>query len=153
MAVHKWSEPQIGDCEISACCEASKHRGMESKRAWGISLQAFCKRLHQASRLVAGGKWQTNSRPTISQICSSGDQSVKLAGQGSSDTDILRRRLAQTSPHVGLGGLVVTCSPRDPRFAFKSGWGRWIFQCKNPEHKSSGKDFKLGVPSLRFQAR
>ena len=24
---------------------------------------------------------------------------------------------------------------------------------KNPEHKSSGRDFKLGVPSLRFQAR
>ena len=23
----------------------------------------------------------------------------------------------------------------------------------NPEHKSSGRDFKLGVPSLRFQAR
>ena len=24
---------------------------------------------------------------------------------------------------------------------------------KNPEHKSSGGDFKLGVPNLRFQAR
>ena len=56
---------------------------------------------------------------------------------------------------VGLGGLGVTCSPRDPRFAgsnptevvgFFSGR-------KNPEHKSSGRDFKLGVPSLRFQAR
>jgi hypothetical protein len=22
---------------------------------------------------------------------------------------------------------------------------------KNPEHKSSGRDFKLGLPSLRFQ--
>ena len=49
-------------------------------------------------------------------------------------------------PYVGLG---VTCSSRDPRFA-----GRWIFSGrKNPEHKSSGKKFKLGVPSLRFQAR
>jgi hypothetical protein len=42
-------------------------------------------------------------------------------------------------------GLGVTCLPRDPRFA---GSGR-----KNPEHKSSDRDFKLGVPSLRFQAR
>ena len=28
---------------------------------------------------------------------------------------------------------------------FKHGWGRWIFSGrKNPEHKSSGRDFKLG---------
>ena len=56
---------------------------------------------------------------------------------------------------VGLGGLGVTCSPRDPGFAglnpaevdgFFSGR-------KNPEYKSSGRDFKLGVPILRFQAR
>ena len=56
--------------------------------------------------------------------------------------------------HVGLGGLGVTCSSRNPRFAglnpaevdgFFSGR-------KNPEHKYSGRDFKLGVPSLRFQA-
>ena len=56
---------------------------------------------------------------------------------------------------VDLGSLGVTCSPRDPRFAgsnlaevdgFFSGR-------KNPEHKSSGRDFKLGVSSLRFQAR
>ena len=31
---------------------------------------------------------------------------------------------------------------------FKSSWGRWIFSgSKNPEHKSSGRDFKMGVPS------
>ena len=43
--------------------------------------------------------------------------------------------------YFGLGGLGVT-------------WGRWIFsERKNPEHKSSERDFKLGVPSLRFQAR
>ena len=56
---------------------------------------------------------------------------------------------------VGLGDLDVTCSLRDPRFAgsnpaevdgFFSGH-------KNPELKSSGTDFKLGVPSLKFQAR
>ena len=56
---------------------------------------------------------------------------------------------------VGLGGLGKTCSPQDPRFAgsnpievdgFFSGH-------KNPEQKSSGRDFKLWVPSLRFQAR
>ena len=55
---------------------------------------------------------------------------------------------------VSLGGLGVICSPRDQRFAgsnpaevdgFFSG-------CKNAEHKSSGRDFKLGVSSLRFQA-
>ena len=33
---------------------------------------------------------------------------------------------------------------------FKPGWGWWIFSgYKNPEHKSPGTDFKLGVPSLR----
>ena len=56
---------------------------------------------------------------------------------------------------VGLGCLEVTCSPRDPGFAgsnpaevdgFFSGR-------KNPDQKSSGREFKLGVPSLRFQAR
>ena len=55
---------------------------------------------------------------------------------------------------VGFGGLGVTCSPRDPWFAGSNpaevdGFsGR-----KNPEHKSSGRELKLGVPSLRFQAR
>ena len=58
------------------------------------------------------------------------------------------------SNRVDLGGLGVTCSPRDPRFAGSNpaevdGFlGR-----KNPEHKSFGRDFKLGVLSLRFQAR
>ena len=56
---------------------------------------------------------------------------------------------------VGLAGLGVTCSPLDPRFtgsnpAEVDGFfsGRKI-----PEHKSSERDFKLGVPSLKFQAR
>ena len=55
---------------------------------------------------------------------------------------------------VDLGGLGVTCSPRDLRFTGSnptevdgSFSGR-----KNPVHKYSGRDFKLGVPSLRFQA-
>ena len=48
---------------------------------------------------------------------------------------------------IGLGGFGITCSPRDPRFAglnpaevdgFFSGR-------KNPERKSSGRDFKLQV--------
>ena len=56
---------------------------------------------------------------------------------------------------VSLGGLGVTCSPRDPRFAglnptevdgFFSGR-------KNPEDKSSGRAFKLGVQNLRFQIK
>ena len=51
-------------------------------------------------------------------------------------------------------GLGVTCLPRDPRFVgsnpaeidgFFSGH-------KNPEPKFSRRDFKLGIPSLRFQA-
>ena len=54
---------------------------------------------------------------------------------------------------VGLGGLGIMCSRSKVR-GFKSGRGRWIFSGrKNPEHKSSGRDFKLGVPRLRFQAR
>ena len=55
---------------------------------------------------------------------------------------------------VSLGGLGVTCLHRDSRFAGSNptevdGFlGR-----KNPEHRSSGMDFKLGIPSLRFLAR
>ena len=54
-----------------------------------------------------------------------------------------------------IGGLGVTCSPRDLKFAGSNpSKVDVIFSGrKNPEHKSSGKDFKLGVPSLRFQAR
>ena len=60
-----------------------------------------------------------------------------------------------SSLYIGLVGLGVTCSSRNPMFAgsnttevdgFYSGR-------KISEHKSSGRDFKLGVPSLRFQAR
>ena len=58
-------------------------------------------------------------------------------------------------PIVSLGGLGVTCSPRDPRFAGSNPTEVDVFFSgrKNSEHKSSGRDFKLGVPSLRFQAR
>ena len=54
-----------------------------------------------------------------------------------------------------LAGLGVTCSPRDPRFAGSNSAevDEFFSGRKNPEHKSSGRDFKLGVPSLRFQAR
>ena len=51
---------------------------------------------------------------------------------------------------VGLDGFGVTCSPRDPRFAGSN--PAEVDGRKNPEHKHSGRDFKLGVPSLRFQA-
>ena len=53
---------------------------------------------------------------------------------------------------VGLGGLGVTYLPRDLRFAgLNPAEVDGIFSGrKNPEHKSSGTDFKLGVPSLRF---
>ena len=52
---------------------------------------------------------------------------------------------------VVLGGLTVTCSPRDPRFAGSN--STEVDGHKNPEHKYSGRDLKLGVPNLRFQAR
>ena len=53
---------------------------------------------------------------------------------------------------VVLGGLGVPCSPLDPRFAGSNPAevGGFFSGRKNPEHKSSGWDFKLGVPSLRF---
>ena len=56
---------------------------------------------------------------------------------------------------VGLGGLGVTCSPRDPGFAGSNlaevdGFSQGV---KISKHKYSGSNFKLGVPSLRFQAR
>ena len=60
--------------------------------------------------------------------------------------------------------ITITCRPRWSRGnmlasrskvrGFKSGWGRWIFSGhKNSEYMSSWRDFKLRVPSLRFQAR
>ena len=54
-------------------------------------------------------------------------------------------------PRWSRGNVLVS---RSKIRGFKSGWGRWIFSGrKNPEHKSSGRDFKLGVPNPRFQAR
>ena len=53
-------------------------------------------------------------------------------------------------PRWSLGNVLVL---RSKVHGFKPDWGRWIFsRRKNPEHKSSGRDFRLGVPSLRFQA-
>ena len=56
---------------------------------------------------------------------------------------------------VGFGGLGVTCSPRDPRFAGSNPTeiDGFFSRRKNPEQKSSLRDFKLGIPSLIFQAR
>ena len=56
---------------------------------------------------------------------------------------------------VGLSGLGVTCSPWDARFAGSNPAevDGFFSRRKNPEHKSTGRDVKLGVPSLRFQAR
>ena len=54
---------------------------------------------------------------------------------------------------VVLGGLGVMCSPQDPRFTGLNPAEVDRFSGrKNPEHKFSGRDFKLGVLSLRFQA-
>ena len=60
--------------------------------------------------------------------------------------------------YVQLGefhNINVGISPRDPRFAGSNPAvvDGFLSGRKNPEHKSSGKDFKLGVLSLRFQAR
>ena len=50
-------------------------------------------------------------------------------------------------PIVSLGDL----ASRSEVLGFSPGRGVWIFSGrKNPKHKSSGRDFKLGVPSLRF---
>ena len=56
---------------------------------------------------------------------------------------------------VDLGGPGVKCSPWDSRFAGSNPTENDGFFSgrKNPEHKFSGRNFKLGVPSLRFQAR
>ena len=56
---------------------------------------------------------------------------------------------------VGLGGLAVTYSPRAPKFedSNPAEVDGFLSGRKNPEHKSSGRDFKLGVPGLRRQAR
>ena len=50
---------------------------------------------------------------------------------------------------VGLGGLGVTCSLRDPRFAGLNPAhvdGLFFSGRKTSEHKSSGREFKLGGP-------
>ena len=46
-------------------------------------------------------------------------------------------------------------SPLDPRFAASNPAeaDEFFSGRKNPEHKSSGRDFKLGDQSLRFQDR
>ena len=57
--------------------------------------------------------------------------------------------------NVGLGGLGLKCSPRDPRFTCSNPGevDGFFSERKYPEHKSSGRDFKLGVSSLSFQIR
>ena len=67
----------------------------------------------------------------------------------------LQIHLWSTGMLVGLGGLVVMCSPRDPRFTGSNlaEVGGFFSRRKNPEQKSSRRDFKLGVPTLKFQAR
>ena len=60
-----------------------------------------------------------------------------------------------TAEKVGLGGLGVTCSPRNPRFVSSNPAEVDVFFSgrKNPELRSSGRDLRLGFPSLRFEAR
>ena len=50
--------------------------------------------------------------------------------------------------NVVLGGLGVTCSHRDPSFGGSNSAevDGFFAGRKNPEHKSSGRDFKLEGP-------
>ena len=68
--------------------------------------------------------------------------------------DTIDGHTRDTAQHIYAGrsrGNVL--ASRSKVRGFKPGWSRWILGHKYPEHKSSGRDFKLGVPSLRFQAR
>ena len=50
--------------------------------------------------------------------------------------------------------IIILSASRSEIREFKPSWSRWIFSGrKNPEYKSSGRDFKPWVPRLRFQAR
>ena len=50
---------------------------------------------------------------------------------------------------VGLGGLKVTCSPRDPKFAGSNPAevDGFFQEVKNPDPKSSGREFTGGPES------
>ena len=50
-------------------------------------------------------------------------------------------------------GLEVTCSPPKIVGSNPAEVDGFFSGRKNPEHRSSGSDFQLGVASLRFQAR
>ena len=68
----------------------------------------------------------------------------------SEETKALHTYIHPCRPRWSRGNVLAS---RSKVRMFKPGWGRWIFSGrKNPEHKSSGRDFMLRVPSLRFQA-
>ena len=57
---------------------------------------------------------------------------------------ILKYMLQLSRPRWSWGNVLAS---RSKVCGFKPGWGLWIFsRCKNCEHKSSGRDFKLGGP-------
>ena len=64
-------------------------------------------------------------------------------------------KISTLATEVGLGGLGVKCSPRDPRYADSNPTelDEFFQDVKILSSKSSGRDFKLGVRSLRFQVR
>ena len=65
--------------------------------------------------------------------------------------ELCRSYLSDCRPRWSQGNVLAS---RSKVCGFKPNWGRWIFSGrKNLEHRSSGRDFKLGVASLRFQAR
>ena len=59
----------------------------------------------------------------------------------------------ETWTGVGLGGLEITCSPRDPRFTSSNLVEVDGFFQDVKILSTSPPGGKLGVPSLRFQAR
>ena len=68
----------------------------------------------------------------------------------SSETDVLSENFFRGAGRPRGNVLASRSKVR----GFKPDWGRWIISGrKNPEHKSTGRDFNLEVPSLSFQAR
>ena len=70
----------------------------------------------------------------------------------------LFKKIILRNTHVGLGGLGVPCSLRDPSFASSSlaevdGFFQDVKILNTSPPRRGGADFKLEVPSLRFQAR
>ena len=107
----------------SALTQINRQQCFSSSQGWTIALNSCSLRYFLFSRCICRSYSETTS--------------VLPAW-------LLWERLCQDwDGDVGLGGLGVTCSPPDPRFASSN----------SAEVDGFLQDFKLGVPCLRFQAR